>query len=55
MKQGIKCFFRLHTYEVYKEEDVLNVRKEVVAKVIISRCKHCGKIKHYTVPVVERY
>lgn len=55
MKQSIKCALRLHNYDVFKEEDVINVRKEIVAKVIISRCKHCGKIKHNTIPVVERY
>lgn len=41
----IKCFFGLHKYEVYKEEDVLDSRKEVVSKAIISRCSNCGKLK----------
>jgi len=45
MKQDFKCFIGLHKYEVYKEEDVLDGRKEVCFKVIISRCTNCGKIK----------
>lgn len=45
MKQDFKCFIGLHKYEVYKEEDVLDGRKEIVSKAIISRCSNCGKIK----------
>ncbi len=41
----IKCFFGLHKYNVYKEEIINDKRGEPLAKIIISRCKNCGKIK----------
>lgn len=45
MKQDIRCLLGLHKYEVYKEEDVLDSRKEVCSKAVICRCANCGKIK----------
>lgn len=53
MKQDIKCFFSLHKYEVYKEEDVLDGRKEICSKAIISRCSNCGNIKVTYVPLTK--
>lgn len=49
----IKCFFRLHQYEVYKEYDLTNIRGDVIGKVIVSRCAHCGKIKSIEVHTVN--
>lgn len=45
VSQNTRCFFGLHKYEVYKEEDVLDARNEICSKAIISRCNNCGKIK----------
>lgn len=46
MKQSILCkWFGLHIYEVYKEEDFLDKKENVIGKVITSRCNICGKIK----------
>lgn len=42
---SIKCLFRLHNYEVYKEIDLIDVRKDVIGTIIVSRCTRCGKIK----------
>lgn len=42
---SVKCKFGLHKYEVYKEEDVLDERKKICSKAIISRCADCGNIK----------
>lgn len=42
---SIKCLFRLHNYEVYKEIELINVRKDVIGIIIVSRCTRCGKIK----------
>lgn len=53
MKQDIKCFFGLHKYEVYKEEDVLDGRKEICSKAIINRCSNCGKLKVTYVPLTK--
>lgn len=58
MGQQIKCAFGMHEYEVYKEfpfiETVLKRDCEpftgVTGHVIISRCKHCGKIKFIEIP-----
>lgn len=38
-----RCFFGLHSYEIYKEE-VISDRSIIIGKVIISRCSTCGKI-----------
>ena len=42
---SIKCLFRLHNYEVYKEIELVNVRKDVIGMIIVSRYTRCGKIK----------
>lgn len=52
---SIKCKFGLHKYEVYKEEELIDVRKDVIGKVIISRCSVCGKIRVDKVRTVENY
>ena len=52
---SIKCKFGLHKYEVYKEEELTDVRKDVIGKVIISRCSVCGKIHVDKVRTVETY
>ena len=45
MKQPFKCFLSAHEFEVFKEEDVKLAGTDlVVAKAIVSKCKHCGKI-----------
>lgn len=49
MKQAIMCALRFHKYEVYKEETIVDVRKENIGKLIICRCQHCGKIKNYKI------
>lgn len=47
------CLINLHEYEVFKEEDVkLAGTDMVVKKVIISRCKHCGKLKTNEISLV---
>ena len=52
---SIKCTFGLHKYEVYKEEELIDVRKDVIGKVIISRCSVCGKIHVDKVRTIENY
>lgn len=52
---SIKCKFGLHKYEVYKEEELIDVRKDVIGKVIISRCSVCGKIHVDKVRTIENY
>lgn len=49
------CFFRLHQFEVYKELELTNIRKDVIGTVIVSRCAHCGKIKSTEVRTVNNY
>lgn len=45
MNQNIWCkFFGLHKYEVYKEEELTDLKGNVIGKVIITRCSNCGKI-----------
>lgn len=52
---SIKCKFGLHKYEVYKEEEFTDVRKDVIGKVIISRCSICGKIHVDRIRTIENY
>ena len=39
----LRCFFGLHSYEIYKEEIICD-RTVNIGKVLISRCSTCGKI-----------
>ena len=52
---NLKCTFGLHKYEAYKEEELTDVRKDVIGKVIISRCANCGKIRVDKIRTVENY
>ena len=52
---SIKCKFGIHKYEVYKEEELTDVRRDVIGKVIISRCTICSKIHVDKVRTVENY
>ena len=52
---SIKCKFGIHKYEVYKEEELTDVRRDAIGKVIISRCTICGKIHVDKVRTVENY
>lgn len=52
---SIKCKLGIHKYEVYKEEELTDIRKYVIGKVIISRCSVCGKIHVDKVYTVENY
>lgn len=51
----VKCLFRLHKYEIYKEIELIDARKDVIGTVIVSRCVHCGKIKTTEVRTVNNY
>lgn len=55
VRERILCLFRLHKYEVYKETDIKNIRGEVEAIAITSRCKVCGKMKTHIVPTLKTY
>lgn len=52
---SIKCLFRLHNYEVYKEIDLIDVRKDVIGTIIVSRCTCCGKIKTTEIRTVNNH
>lgn len=52
---SIKCKLGLHKYEVYKEEEFTDLRKDVIGKIIISRCSICGKIRVDKIRTVENY
>lgn len=50
---GCRCIIGLHFFEPYKEVEIKNVRGEVEAINIISKCKNCGKLKDHVVPVMS--
>jgi hypothetical protein len=52
---SIKCLFRLHNYEVYKEIDLIDVRKDVIGTIIVSRCTCCDKIKTTEIRTVNNH
>ena len=52
---SIKYLFRLHNYEVYKEIDLIDVRKDVIGTIIVSRCTRCGKIKTTEIRTVNNH
>ena len=41
---SLRCKLGLHKYEVYKEEELTDLKGNVIGKVIITRCSNCGKI-----------
>jgi len=49
MSQDIKCYLGVHKYEVLSTEILQNPYKAIIGKIIVSRCKNCGKIKHTTI------
>lgn len=44
MSSDFKCFVGSHTYEIH-EEYIIKDYERPIAKVLICRCKNCGKIK----------
>lgn len=55
MKEWFKMLFHVHQYDVYKEENIVNKTDEIVGKIIISRCKICGKIHIDNYYIDSRY
>lgn len=56
MSQNIWCrFFGVHKYEIFKEEELKDVKGNVIGKVIISKCNNCGKIKRTKIYTEEGY
>ena len=53
--QDFKCLIGLHKREVYKEEDVTNIRGEKIGKIIITRCSNCGKLKTTYIETLKQY
>jgi len=47
--QSLKCYLGSHNYEINEVLDVKDTRDNIIGKVFVSRCKHCGKIKAKTV------
>ena len=50
--RSIKCLFNMHRYEVYRVLNKYNAKREIVGNVIVSRCKHCGKIKVINIKII---
>ena len=50
-----KCLFGLHQYKIYKEEDFTDARGNVIGKMIINRCIHCGKIDGTKIPLTTNW
>ena len=55
MDKKLTCAFRLHQFEVYKEDKLSDVRGNIIGKVIINRCINCGRIKSYKIYTTETH
>ena len=53
--RDFKCWIGMHKYEVLSNEDLLDIKSNIVGKVIINRCVNCGKIKHNKVVTVDHH
>lgn len=42
-----------HEYENIREYDLLNRNGDVIGKAIVSKCKHCGKLKTHKIDTVS--
>lgn len=40
----LRCLIRLHTKEVYREENITDENDKQIGLAIITRCKVCGKL-----------
>ena len=54
MKEDLKCLIRLHHFEIIETLNYCDIRGNVIGKVIVSRCKNCGKLKHYKVLTINQ-
>ncbi len=52
---SLKCRLGLHKYEVYKEEELTDIKGAPIGKAFISRCSNCGKIRVDKIRTVEMY
>lgn len=50
-----KCLIGLHQYKIHKEEYLTDVRGNIIGKIIINRCVHCGKIHDTTIRTTSTY
>lgn len=50
-----KCLFGLHQYKIHKEENFTDVRGNIIGKIIINRCIHCGKIHDTVIRTTTSY
>ena len=51
---NFNCFLGIHKYEIYQEAPINILSTDIeVGKAIISRCKHCGKIKVTKVELIS--
>jgi hypothetical protein len=54
MEQSIKCRFGFHHFEIYDESQVLSCDgKQIVGRVIVNRCKDCGRLHNHYVPTID--
>lgn len=44
MSADFKCFLGYHKYDIYKEVSMETKTGIELGKIIMSRCKNCGKI-----------
>ena len=50
-----KCLIGLHQYKIHKEENFTDVRGNIIGKIIINRCVHCGKIQDTRIQTTTNY
>lgn len=53
--KSLKCFLRMHEYEIHEEIEMYDIRNNIIGKIIINRCKNCGKIKIINISTTKNY
>lgn len=51
---SIKCLLGIHKFEILEIIDVKN-QELTLNKIIVNRCGCCGKIKHYSITLINNY
>lgn len=49
MAQDLKCLFGLHRYAEPEVNEVTNHYGEIIKKIYVCRCSHCGRLHSKTV------
>lgn len=50
-----RCILNWHEYDIIEKYDYTDTRGNVIGKMYVLQCKHCGTIKHKLAKTVSCY